>query len=140
MASKINTDNPNHHKYTCVNKQERKKKIVNTIDYNNIKVNNLKSFLFILQASIIENFNSIFGIAIIKDNNYRKPNYHSSYGSYEGIHSSYHGPNAPKGTVVVYDDCNHKSFRVIKDGKYIKNISKTKYYGSLHIEEKHFKR
>lgn len=112
MASKINTDNPKHHKYVDVNKHERKKFI------NNI---------------IFNCFTKLYDITILVrekiTNKFRIPNYNSSHRFYTEYHSEHIGQ---KGCVIIYDDCNHRNYRVIKDGKYIK----TSYYGNT----KHFKR
>ncbi len=148
MASKIHTNNPKHHKYVTTNKQERKKNTINNINYNNINVINFKSFLQVLETVIIyctykyrysyRKYRTIQGT----HTNYLKPNYHSTYGHNEGIHSAYHGPNAIKGTRIIYDDCNHKSFRVYnkKKHKFINSICKKQRFSNFYIAPKHFKR
>ena len=125
MASKIHTDNPKHHKYISVNKQERKKTTVDNINYNKINILNFKSFLSVLEAVVISCQYSYrylykkFGFTQGTHTNQLEPNYHAAFHN-EGIHSPYHGVEAPKGTRIVYNDCNHKTFRVIRNGKYIR--------------------
>lgn len=110
MASKIITDNPKHHKYVIVNKYERKKLIKNII------------FNFVNKV-----YNTYYLI--------RKITY--SYKNY-GTDAPYLGNNAIKNTKIIYDDCNHKSYRVIKNGKFIKTSPFPKY--KYKEEIKHFKR
>lgn len=144
MASKIHTNNPKHHKYISVNKQERKKVTINNINYNKINILNFKSFLLILEAVVINcqySYRYLYrklGFTQGKHTSQLEPNYHSAYHN-EGVHSIYHGTKAPKGTRIVYNDCNHKTFRVIRNGKYIKNVYSNRY-GHLYITEKYFKR
>lgn len=127
MASKIHTDNPKHHKYVTTNKKERKKNNIFNISYNNINVNNLKNFLLTLEAVIIDNFTyTFYKYYIYKINKgihtiYKKPNYHATYHNSPGMNPSYHGKNAPKGSNIIYNDCNHKTFRVTINRKYVKD-------------------
>lgn len=115
MASKIITDNPKHHKYVTVNKYKRKKKKINIV-FNHIhKAYNL------LYKHITEWY------FLISYNNHLR----------NGEQSLYHGI---KGCKIIYDDCNHTSYRVIKNSKYIKAIYKDRKYGIRYIGEKHFKR
>ena len=148
MASKINTDNPKHHKYISVNKQERKKTTIDNINYNKINILNFKSFLLVLEAVVISCQYSYrylykkFGFTQGKHTNQLEPNYHSTYGHNKGTNSIYHGIGAPKGTCIIYDDCNHKSFRVYnkKKHKFISSIYRERRYSNLYIAPKHFKR
>ena len=148
MASKINTDNPKHHKYVTVNKQERKKNNIDNINYNKINIINFKSFLQILESVIIScqySYRYIyqkFGFTQGTHTNYLEPNYHATYSHIEGNDSFCHGANSIKGTVIIYDDCNHKSFRVYnkKKHKFISNIYKKRRYSDFYIAPKHFKR
>lgn len=148
MASKIHTNNPKHHKYVTTNKYKRKKNTINNINYNNINVINFKSFLQVLEAVIIYytyryRYNYREYIIIQGTHtNYLEPNYHSTYGHNEGIHSAYHGRNTLKGILIIYDDCNHKSFRVYnkKKHKFINSIYREQRYSNLYLSPKHFKR
>ncbi len=148
MASKIHTDNPKHHKYVTTNKQERKKNIINNINYNNINIINFKSFLQVLETVVIScqySYRYIyrkFGFTQGTHTNYLEPNYHSTYGHNEGFHSAYHGPNALKRNIIIYDDCNHKTFRVYnkKKHKFISSIYKERRFSNFYIAPKHFKR
>lgn len=115
MASKIHTDNPKHHKYTSVNKYERKK--ISAKRYNNI-------------YNFIDNSNS-----------YSICNFSISYYIRQIVYGLKHCAlrfkyltdyNRPyfnqKGCKIIFDDCNHKTYRVIKDGKYIRSKYR-QYYG-----------
>jgi hypothetical protein len=126
MASKIHTDNPKHHKYVTTNKQERKK-FINNIIFNCFT--KLYDITVLVRERIISyGWNTTEKII----SKFRVPNYHSSYRSCL-IDREYHSEHiGQKGCVIVYDDCNHRKYRVVKDGKYIK----TSYYGNT----KHFKR
>lgn len=116
MASKINTDNPKHHKYVDTNKYERKKN------------NNIINFNFISKiydVSVLVK-TIIVGITWLKtsriySNTYRSPNYHSHY------HYNYNTNSIKnrvgKGCLVIWNDCNHKTFRVKKKNGFI-----SKYY------------
>lgn len=81
MASKIHTDNPNHHKFVSVNKRERKKAPKKLI--------RLLSLLF--------------------------PKWMHEPGCSGNYHwgGGYKMDNAYK-TKVIYDDCNHRSYRVMR--------------------------
>ena len=107
MASKIITDDPKHHKFVTVNKYERKKK-KKIIIFNHIH----KAYT-LLYNHITELWRLI------------SCNSHWKYGE----QPPYHGV---KGCKIIYDDCNHKTYRVIKNGKFIMDRYTRK--------EKHFKR
>lgn len=113
MASKIITDDPKHHKYVTVNKYKRKKKKINIV-FNHI--NNIYYTIY----EVIDNW----------WNRHFRTTYSNSQPLYHGV----------KGCKIIYDDCNHTSYRVIKNGKYIKAIYKDRKYGIRYIAEKHFKR
>ena len=122
MASKINTDNPRHHKYITVNKQERKKNIIFVNYFNNIIINifNLISLNLVYKYDrAITNFNNRYL-------NYNKDNDHKPY-------------MVDKGCNIVFDDCNHNTYRVIKNGKFIKSTYKDRKYGHRYVADKHFK-
>ncbi len=90
MASKIHTKDPKHHKYTCVNKRERKKQPKRLIRLLSLLVLH-KAYEF-----VDDWWNRTFNWRDIAAN----------------------ADNMPR-TKVIYDDCNHKSFRVkrkTKDG------------------------
>lgn len=111
MASKIITDDPKHHKYVTVNKYERKKKKIKVI-FNHInKIYNI-FYKHITEWWLLMSYNSHW-----KD----------------GQQPPYHGV---KGCKIIYDDCNHTSYRVIKNGKFITEkrsfIPKTFYRNGLH--------
>ena len=109
MASKIHTDNPKHHKYVTVNKRERKKE--------QRRVHPRLSFLIRAFEYVIHD-----GRWCI---------------SFHRHHYCDIKPNNRRGTVVVFDDCNHKTYRVLKRSRTgTFKFVKTSYYG----REKHFKR
>lgn len=85
MASKITTDDPKHHKYVTVNKRERKKQPKRSIK--------LVSLLF---PRWMHEATSGWRLR-----------WHSS-----GIFSTCH-PILKKGTKIIFDDCNHKTYRVM---------------------------
>lgn len=106
MASKIHTDDPHHHKYVTVNKRERKKHVKRPV--------NLLSLLFErwLHKPVAHRLAPYW--------------YHRSY-RYRSDHRPYH----TKGTIIVWDDCNHKTFRVLKHRKTRKGgygFIKRRYY------------
>lgn len=80
MASKIQTDDPKHHAYTCVNKRERKK----------VKRGGAKLPLLTLLAREI--------LHLLEHTPFR-------------WHSYTTGPRIPPGTVIIWDDCNHTTYR-----------------------------
>lgn len=94
MASKIITDNPKHHKYVTVNKYERKKKKINII------FNHINKIYNIFYEHITEWW-------LLRYNN-------SHWGN--GEQPLYHGVKRCK---IIYNDCNHTRYRVIKNGKFI---------------------
>lgn len=77
MASKIHTDNPNHHQYVSVNKRERKKK----------------------PKRLIRLLSLLFPRLDFESYGWRR---HWGY--------DYGADNEPR-TKIIYDDCNHKSYR-----------------------------
>ncbi|MBP3201310.1 MAG: hypothetical protein J6M39_06645 [Lachnospiraceae bacterium] len=113
MASKIHTDNPKHHKYITVNKKERKKNTINVIFNHITKI-----------------YNCIYNI--IDDW------YNIKFKIY-GEHPIYHGT---KDCIIIYDDCNHKTYRVYnkKTHKFINTLDKSKGYGHFCFTPKHFNR
>ena len=126
MASKINTDNPKHHKYVDTNKYERKK--------NNKSINfNFISKIYdvtVLVKTLIVGINwfrtsrmvgiSRYKIYRIYSDTYRTPNYHSSY--HFNSNTNNISDRVGKG-LIVWNDCNHKTFRVKKKNSFI-----SKYY------------
>lgn len=108
MASKIITDNPKHHKYVTVNKYERKKKKIIVI------FNHINKIYNVLYQHITEWW------LLVAYKNYWK---HTNYPTYHNL----------KGCKIIYDDCNHLTYRVIKNGKF---ITESKYYSKI----KHFKK
>ena len=86
MASKITTDNPKHHKYVVVNKVERKK----------------------FPRKLIKLVSLFFPRWMHEAKSGWRWHHHS-----DGIFSTCH-PYLKKGTKIIYDDCNHKSYRVMK--------------------------
>lgn len=110
MASKINTDNPKHHKYVDVNKNERKKEKRRNIS-NNINFHFINSFIYkYIINSIIDIFSKYRCYKFI--DNYKKPYFNT------------------KNCKIIFDDCNHNTYRIIKNGKMIKQ-----YLG----KDRHFK-
>lgn len=133
MASKIVTDDPKHHKYIVVNKLERKKKKIN-INFNSI--NKLYDTTVLIVEFIYDYYYRYFATTCVRTK-YRTPNYHSHNRiNYNNIHPIYHGVKDCK---IVYDDCNHKTYRVIKNGKFIKDIYRNRA-DHLYLASKHFKR
>ena len=116
MASKIHTDNPKHHKYVTTNKKERKKNKINIV-FNHI--------------------NKIYNLIYEHITNQWLLIYHNKYFR-EGKQSIYHGV---KGCKIIYDDCNHKTYRVynIKKHKFINTLDKSRGYGHFCFTPKHFK-
>jgi hypothetical protein len=111
MASKINTNDPKHHKYVTVNKYERKKKKIIVI-FNHInKIYNV-FYQHITEWWLLMSYNSHWK--------------HTDHPPYHGV----------KGCKIIYDDCNHTSYRVIKNGKFITEkhsfIPKTFYRKNVH--------
>lgn len=114
MASKINTDNPKHHKYVDTNKYERKK--------NNklIKFNFISKIydVTVLVRTIIIGI-SFYKTSRIYSKTDRTPNYHSSYRFNSDINSM--RDKVGKGHLVIWNDCNHKTFRIKKKNNFISN-------------------
>ena len=118
MASKINTDNPKHHKYVDTNKYERKK------NDKNIKfdfIHKVYDVTVLIKTAIIGM--GWFRTSRIYSDTYRVPNYHSSYRFNDDINSI--RDRVGKGCLVIWNDCNHKTFRIKKKNNFIK-----KYYNS----------
>lgn len=108
MASKIHTDNPKHHKYVTVNKKERKKQ----------RSGFFPRLSFLVKAVEYVLSEDRWSVSLHRFHFHIKP-------------------NNRKGTVVVFDDCNHKTYRVLKKSRTgTFKFVKTSYYG----REKHFKR
>lgn len=126
MASKINTDNPKHHKYVDTNKYERKK--------NNKSINfNFISKIYdvtVLVKTLIDRTGCVISSRMvgmsryktyrIYSDTYRTPNYHSSY--HFNSNTNNISDRVGKG-LIVWNDCNHKTFRVKKKNSFI-----SKYY------------
>ena len=113
MASKIITDNPKHHKYITVNKYERKKNKINVI------FNHINKIYYTIYETIDDWWNRHFRT------------------SSPGTHPIYHGI---KGYKIIYDDCNHTTYRVYnkKTHKFINKLYKNRK-GHLYIDAIHFK-
>lgn len=118
MASKINTDNHKHHKYVDTNKYERKK------NDKNIKfdfIHKVYDVTVLIKTAIIGM--GWFRTSRIYSDTYRTPNYGSSYHFNDNTNSLM--DRVGKGSLVIWNDCNHKTFRIKKKNNFIK-----KYYGS----------
>ena len=115
MASKIHTDNSKHHKYVTTNKQERKKNKLNIVFTH---INNIYYTVY----EVIDNWWNI---------HFRT--------TYSNPHPIFHNT---KNYRIIYDDCNHKTFRVYdkKKHKFINTLDKNKEYGHLCLTPKHFKK
>ena len=104
MASKIHTDDPHHHKYVVVNKHERKKHV--------------KKCIFLL--------------SLLFPRWMHEPVCHGYHWHFcRRYPDAPHRPYAAKGTIIVWDDCNHKTFRVLKKRKTRKGgygFIKRRYY------------
>lgn len=119
MASKINTDNPKHHKYVDTNKYERKK------NNKNIKfefIHKIYDVTVLIKTAIIGM--GWLRTSRIYSDTYRTPNYHSSYRFNSGINDL--RDRVGKGCLVIWDDCNHKTFRIKKKNGFIKKYYATK--------------
>jgi len=126
MASKINTDNPKHHKYVDTNKYERKK------NNKNIKFNFISKIYdvaVLVKTLIIVTgwFGSsrIVGMSRYKiyriySDTDRSPNYHSHYRSRYNYNINNINDKIGKG-LIIWNDCNHKTFRVKKKNNFISN-------------------
>ena len=108
-------NNPNHHKYTSTNKYQRKKEQSKNINVLVIFKNKQSTF------NDIENFRNLYDYDEIY---FRHHHYNSNYNENKYL-------NSP-GCKIVWDDVNHTSYRVIKNGKFIRE-----YLGG---KIKHFKR
>ena len=87
MASKVNTDNPKHHAYVVVNKRERKKERRKPIHR-----------IFLSLATEVYYLIDRIGC---------------TYGGHWDAYASY----IPRGTKIIWDDCNHKTYRkMVKRG------------------------
>lgn len=114
MASKINTDNPKHHKYVDTNKHERKK------DNKSINFNFIHKIydVTVLVKTVIVAM-GWFRTSHIYSNTYRSPNYHSSYRFNSDINNI--REKVGKGSLVIWNDCNHRTFRIKKKNDFIRN-------------------
>lgn len=118
MASKIHTDNPKHHKYVDTNKYERKKSDKNIkFDF----IHKIYDVTVLIKTTIIGM--GWLRTSRIYSDTYRTPNYHSSYRFNSDINSI--RDRVGKGCLVIWNDCNHKTFRIKKKNNFIK-----KYYSS----------
>lgn len=108
MASKVHTDNPKHHSYVCVNKRERKK----------VKRTGAKLPLLTLPAR---------EILYLREHMPCSGRWHYGCGSY-----------IPKGTLIIWDDCNHKTYRkmVKRANGTFRLVCERRWYG----KPRHFKK
>lgn len=106
MVSKIHTNNPKHHKYVTTNKYERKK---NFKTYNDsidiVTTNNRNYFTYNTLCNFINRIKFLFY------HTYHKIKY------FNGLNIFINKP----GCKIIYVDCNHTKYQVIKNGKYIKD-------------------
>lgn len=114
MASKINTDNPKHHKYVDTNKYERKK------NNKNIKFDFICKIydVAVLVKSVIVGMGWLRTSHIYSDT-YRTPNYHSHHHSYN-YNTNNINNRIGKG-LIIWNDCNHKTFKVKKKNDFVRN-------------------
>ncbi len=118
MASKINTDNPKHHKYVDVNKYERKKIIKKKYNIIYNFINNVYNYI-----------TSVHNLGYYLSYVTYSLKYASNHFNYKYV-DDYENPYFnKKKCIVVYDDCNHKTYRVIKNGKFVK-----KFYSISHFK------
>lgn len=101
-------NNPNHHKYTSTNKYQRKKQQSKDINVVVIFKNKRSTF------NDTENFRNLYDY---DDISFR---HHHYYNSDYNEHKYLSSPNCK----IVWDDVNHTSYRVIKNGKFIKDKNK----------------
>ena len=108
MASKVHTDNPKHHAYVCVNKRERKK----------VKMIGAKLPLLTFLAR---------EILYLWEHMPCGGRWHYDCGSY-----------IPKGTLIIWDDCNHKTYRkaVKRANRAFRLVREWGWYG----KPRHFKK
>lgn len=113
MASKINTDNPKHHKYVDTNKYERKK------NNKSIKFNFISKIydVTVLIKTAIIGMGWLRTSRIYSDT-YRTPNYHSHY-RYNYNNTGNINDKIGKG-LIIWNDCNHKTFRVKKKNGFVR--------------------
>lgn len=113
MANKINTDNPKHHKYVDTNKYERKK------NDKNIKfdfIHKVYDVTVLIKTAIIGM--GWFRTSRIYSDTYRVPNYHS----YHHCNYNYNTISGRVGKgLIIWNDCNHKTFIVKKKNGFMKN-------------------
>ncbi len=110
-------NNPNHHKYTSINKYQRKKEQSKNINVLVIFKNKQSTF------DDTENFRNLYDYDELFYRHFRHYN-NNHYPNYL---------NSP-GCKIVWDDVNHTSYRVIKNGKFIREGN---FKGNF---IKHFKR
>lgn len=120
--------NPNHHKYVTVNKYQRKKEQSKNINVLVIFKNKQSTF------NDTENYRNLFDYNALFTRHYT----HYIYGKrlQSGYYDNPYEPNYlnSPGCKIVYDDVNHTSYRVIKNGKFIRERN---FKGNF---IKHFKR
>ena len=108
--------NPNHHKYVTINKYQRKKEQSKNINVLVIFKNKQSTF------NDTENFRNLFDYDELFYRHLRHYYNNNHYPNYL---------NSP-GCKIVWNDVHHTSYRVIKNGKFIRE-----YLGG---KIKHFKR
>lgn len=119
MASKIITDNPKHHKYVDTNKYERKK---NNKSINFNFISKIYDVTVLIKTAIIGM--GWFHTSHIYSNTYRSPNYHSHH--HYNYNTNTINNRVGKGCLVIWNDCNHRTFRVKKKNGFIKKYYATK--------------
>lgn len=124
--------NPNHHNYVTVNKYQRKKEQSKNINVLVIFKNKQSTF------NDTENYRNLFDYDAIFYRHY----IHYIYGKrlQSGYYNNPYKPNYlnTPGCKIIWDDVNHTSYRVIKNGKFIREGNFRYTYKSDKI--KHFKR
>lgn len=113
MASKIITDNPKHHKYVDTNKYERKK------NNKNIKFEFIHKIydVTVLIKTVIIGMGWLRTSRIYSDT-YRNPNYHSQH---RYNYCTNNISNIVGKGLIIWNDCNHKTFIVKKKNGFMKN-------------------
>lgn len=123
--------NPNHHKYVIVNKYQRKKEQSKNINVLVIFKNRQSTF------NDTENFRNLFDYDALF---YRHHIYLYGRKLYYGYYNNPYKPNYlnSPGCKIVYDDVHHTSYKVVKNGKFIREGNFRYTYKNDKI--KHFKR
>jgi len=104
-------NNPNHHKYVNTNKYQRKKK-------QNVIFNLVAIFRWNKTLNDTENFRNLYNYDEIPYRNF------PHYKNYENKPNYLNTP----GCKIIWDDVNHISYRIIKNGDFIRKYGKIQHF------------